>query len=128
MIKFPLGSQVFSVASGWGTVTGVGAMPGDPRYTVEVGDHCYTEDGKFDRRDLVPSLFTREEALAKFPEFPSPKGKVVKTRVVWLNLYHNEDMRGTAKNTKEACTEDGNELGIPYETREIIYTWEEEEK
>lgn len=78
--KFKVGDLVFSLQDGWETIVGI---LDDAKYPILTRRSFWQLDGKYNEEDLAPTLFTEEEALVKFPEFPPPKKKVMKGRVLY---------------------------------------------
>jgi hypothetical protein len=71
--KFNVGDLVFSIRTGWTTVIDR-ETDDDDDYTVSTnGGTNYTAKGIEYVGDAAPALFTKEEALVKFPEFPPPR-------------------------------------------------------
>jgi hypothetical protein len=122
MSKFKVGDQVFTIFHGWTLIKEVNT---DGVKITE--DIIYGPDGRMCPRSRAPILFTREEALLKFPEFPPPKRKVTKTNTIWMNIYKTGIgfTHFSEQAAKNASKDRINDLLV--ETRAITYTWEEEE-
>lgn len=71
MSKFKVGDKVFTVQRGWGIISSI--KEEDTSYPIKVGIDEYTYDGRFSTGEHTASLFTKEEALQKFPEYPPPQ-------------------------------------------------------
>jgi hypothetical protein len=86
--KFNVGDLVFCLMFGWGKVIN---LVGSTVYTVEVAfggaRRIFTEEGKYNANDLHPNLFSKEEALVKFPEFPPPRQMHTTTKTIFVNVY-----------------------------------------
>jgi hypothetical protein len=83
-MKFNTSDLVFNLTNGWGRVTDI-RTTGTYLVFVSFDNHTentYTLEGKYDGDDVHPTLFTKAEALQKFPEYPAPKRKVQIKR--WL--------------------------------------------
>jgi hypothetical protein len=81
--KFNVGDLVFHYRRGWIHVTEVQDKIFFLR-DLALGFHLC---GRLDLADILPSVFTKEEALVIFPEFPPPKQTRTVTEAVFINKY-----------------------------------------
>lgn len=85
--KFKVGDLVFSIQSGWQTVI-ESSTEQDEEWPIRISTgQYYNRVGLDCLGDFLPSLFTKEEALVKFPEFPPPKRKRTVTETLFINIH-----------------------------------------
>lgn len=117
--KFKAGDLVFCLMHGWGVILHIYSRDNHPLYVQFAECTCsFTFQGRYYDADTHPTLFTREEAAIKFPEYPAPKQKVKKTLTVWNVLYDTGlTLTFTSKPTPEKRI---------FSCKEVTHEWEEE--
>ena len=99
-MKFNEHDEVLSLKHGWGTVI-VDEDEEDDDYPVVVkfegSTENFTEDGLYEKNNFGRTLFTKEEAKIKFPEYPNPqlmkKGYIVVTKEHAHALFQEKQPR-----------------------------------
>ena len=98
--KFKVGQKVYHIMYGMGIVK----RRNNNNYPIsgyfENSEECqyFSEEGKSEKEDINPILLTLEEARAK--GYDVPKQKIVKEKVVYINLYGQEE-RSYVHSTEE---------------------------
>jgi hypothetical protein len=94
---FNTGDTVFDLRHGWGVITSISTSI-ETKYPVNVAFNMkpesiqrYSTTGMYDIQNLYPTLFSKTQALQKFPEYPAPvnKQKIKKE----LHIYWNRHLK-----------------------------------
>ncbi len=123
MSKFNVGDLVFDCLMGW---TVVEISDGSKCPVMISSKEWFYGDGRSSDKYDLPRLYTKEEALVKFPEFPLPKRMKKVKRWISMDTKVQPNLTGLAPfnyvssvayATREACL---SSILVENDTRQIV--------